>query len=147
MEILVEEADLPGGRLLYIPQELSADRAAETLREARELGRSRLGTVMTCMRRLGSDPGGLLDGARPSPGETRKLLLCLGLMKCPWLVLMDEPTNHLDVTGIECLEEALESLECSLLLVSHDRTFLKRTTKVRWNIRRRGDISDLEVIR
>ncbi|MBD3277739.1 MAG: ATP-binding cassette domain-containing protein [Candidatus Aegiribacteria sp.] len=146
VEMLVEGAHLPRGRLLYIPQELSAERAAETLREAREMGSSRLGSVMTCMRRLGSDPGSLLDGGRPSPGESRKLLLCLGLLKCPWLVVMDEPTNHLDITGIECLEEALESLECSLLLVSHDRTFLKRTTNVRWNIRRSGDVSTLEVI-
>lgn len=131
---LVEGADLPEGRLLYIPQELTGDESAEFLDRARSLGPEELGGVMSCVRRLGTDPGPLLDSRLPSPGETRKLMLCLGLLKRPWLVIMDEPTNHLDLPGIECLEEALCGLESALLLVSHDRRFLERTTTEEWRV-------------
>ena len=38
---------------------------------------------------------------------------------------MDEPTNHLDTDAIEWLEEHLDGLDASVLLVSHDRWFLE----------------------
>jgi ATPase subunit of ABC transporter with duplicated ATPase domains len=94
---------------------------------------------MSCVRRLGSDPEPLLKSALPSPGETRKLMLCLGLLEEPWLVIMDEPTNHLDLPGIECLEEALSDLDCALLLVSHDRMFLANTTSCEWRVETDGE--------
>jgi len=37
---------------------------------------------------------------------------------------LDEPTNHLDLAAIEQLEEALESYDGTLLLVTHDRRML-----------------------
>lgn len=144
---VVERLELPEGRLLYIPQELTAEESAEALSRARELETEELGRVMTGVRRLGSDPAPLLGSSRPSPGETRKLLLCLGLLAEPWLVIMDEPTNHLDLPGIECLEEALGELRCALLLVSHDRRFLERTTITEWRITAAPEESILGVIR
>ncbi len=134
VESIVKGSQLPPGRLLYVPQELSADESSKTLDEARDLDPSTRGHVMSCVRRLGSDPASLLDSSVPSPVETRKLLLCLGLLAEPWLVIMDEPTNHLDLPGIECLESALIELECAVLLVSHDRRFLGRTTSLEWRI-------------
>ena len=47
---------------------------------------------------------------------------------------MDEPTNHMDLASIECLEEALSDCPCSLVLVSHDRSLLKRLTQREWRI-------------
>jgi len=38
--------------------------------------------------------------------------------------VLDEPTNHLDLPAIEQLEQALESYEGTLLLVTHDRRML-----------------------
>ena len=40
--------------------------------------------------------------------------------------MLDEPTNHLDLAAIEQLEEALDSYDGTLLLVTHDRRLLDR---------------------
>jgi ATPase subunit of ABC transporter with duplicated ATPase domains len=49
------------------------------------------------------------------------------------LLVLDEPTNHLDLPAIEQLEEALESYDGALLLVSHDRRLLQNVRlDARW---------------
>jgi ATPase subunit of ABC transporter with duplicated ATPase domains len=59
-----------------------------------------------------------------SPGErTRAELALLSATGVNCLVL-DEPTNHLDLPAIEQLEQALESFEGTLLLVTHDRELI-----------------------
>ena len=59
-----------------------------------------------------------------SPGERTRAGLAL-LQACGTNVLvLDEPTNHLDLPAIEQLEEALESYDGALLLVTHDRRML-----------------------
>eukprot|EP01034_Spumella_vulgaris_P030769 gene30769-38031_t len=40
------------------------------------------------------------------------------------ILLLDEPTNHLDIQTVRWLTELLQSLECIVVLVSHDRSFL-----------------------
>ena len=132
---LVDHLQLPPGRVLHIPQEITARESSAILENARALSRDELGMVMTGVRRLGSRPEAILESGLPSPGETRKLLLCLGMLKRPWVLFMDEPTNHMDLPGIRCLEEALDELSCAILLVSHDSVFLKRITRVEWRIR------------
>lgn len=60
-----------------------------------------------------------------SPGERTRAGLAL-LQACGTNVLvLDEPTNHLDLPAIEQLEQALESYEGTLLLVTHDRRMLQ----------------------
>lgn len=60
-----------------------------------------------------------------SPGERTRAGLAL-LQACGTNVLvLDEPTNHLDLAAIEQLEEALESYDGALLLVTHDRRMLQ----------------------
>lgn len=59
-----------------------------------------------------------------SGGECNRLLLAK-LFSLPANVLvMDEPTNDLDIETLELLEELLSQFSGTLLLVSHDRTFL-----------------------
>jgi ATP-binding cassette subfamily F protein 3 len=55
--------------------------------------------------------------------ELAKLLLA-----SPELLLLDEPTNHLDLESIEWLEGFLLQSSSSILLISHDRTFLDNLT-------------------
>lgn len=124
----------PEERLVWIPQEITAEESAGILEKARLLSGEELGHLMTLVRRLGSDPEKLLDSSVPSPGESRKLLLALGLRGNPWLIVMDEPTNHMDLPSIECLQEALSDYPGALLLVSHDRVFLRALTAADWHI-------------
>jgi ATP-binding cassette subfamily F protein 3 len=70
-----------------------------------------------------------------SGGERARLaLLKLTLARCNLLVL-DEPTNHLDVEMIEALEAALKQFEGTVLLISHDRRFVRETAELVWELR------------
>jgi macrolide transport system ATP-binding/permease protein len=131
---IMSSLDLPIGRVAYVPQEIDIASSAEILDRARGLPKDKLGFMMTVVSRLGSRPHRLLESVEPSPGETRKLLLAMGIADEPHLIVMDEPTNHMDLPSIECLEDALEGCPIGLLLVSHDMQFLKRLTRKRWNI-------------
>ena len=60
-----------------------------------------------------------------SPGERTRAGLAL-LQACGTNVLvLDEPTNHLDLAAIEQLEQALQTYDGALLLVTHDRRMLQ----------------------
>ncbi len=128
------ELNCPGNKLIWIPQEITAEESTLCITEAKNMSTEELGQVMIIVRRLGSDPERVLNSAVPSPGESRKLLLALGLSKAPWLVVMDEPTNHMDLPSVECLERALNNYSGALILVSHDRKFLSSTTSTSWEI-------------
>ncbi|PZF14770.1 ABC transporter ATP-binding protein [Curtobacterium sp. MCPF17_011] len=59
-----------------------------------------------------------------SPGERTRAGLALLQARGVNVLVLDEPTNHLDLVAIEQLEQALESYEGTLLLVTHDRRML-----------------------
>jgi len=120
--------------ITYIPQEISIDETKRLMDEIRTLRNEQLGKLMIIASRLGSDAKRLLVTDVPSPGESRKLLLGLGITKSPHIIIMDEPTNHMDLVSIECLEDALKNVSCALLLVSHDKRFLEALTDKTWKI-------------
>jgi ATP-binding cassette subfamily F protein uup len=64
-----------------------------------------------------------------SGGERRRLQLLLVLAGRPNVLLLDEPTNDLDLDTLRILEDFLEGWPGALVVVSHDRTFLERTTE------------------
>ena len=82
-------------------------------------------TVMACLGIRGDDvykPLALLSGGERAKTALGKLLL----MDCN-LLLLDEPTNHLDLFTMEELEKLLAGYGGTLLFVSHDEEFIRKT--------------------
>ncbi len=71
---------------------------------------------------------------RLSGGQVRRLLLARTVLAPSQLLLLDEPTNHLDLTGILYLADFLAASGSALIVVSHDRHFLDRTTSLTWEL-------------
>ena len=78
-----------------------------------------------------------------SPGERTRAAMALLQARGVNLLVLDEPTNHLDLPAIEQLEEALESYDGALLLVTHDRRLLDNVRlDERWHVEA-GQVSTL----
>ncbi|WP_350352747.1 ABC-F family ATP-binding cassette domain-containing protein [Microbacterium sp. A8/3-1] len=78
-----------------------------------------------------------------SPGERTRAGLALLQARGTNVLVLDEPTNHLDLAAIEQLEQALESYEGTLLLVTHDRRMLATVhTDRRWRVES-GQVTEL----
>jgi ATPase subunit of ABC transporter with duplicated ATPase domains len=60
-----------------------------------------------------------------SPGERTRAGLALLQAQGTNVLVLDEPTNHLDLAAIEQLEQALDTYDGALLLVTHDRRMLQ----------------------
>ena len=63
-----------------------------------------------------------------SGGQYTRLALARLLATEPDILMLDEPTNHLDIDALEWLEGYLASYKKTVLIISHDRYFLDRTT-------------------
>ncbi len=72
---------------------------------------------------LGADHVGR-SWATLSPGERTRAQLAELQARQVNLLLLDEPTNHLDLEAVEQLEQALHAYDGTLVVVSHDRSFL-----------------------
>ena len=117
-------------------------------------------TVQELVAGPGGIPGSLADvalmkrfwftGALPSTkarelsgGERRRLQLLLALAKRPNVLFLDEPTNDLDLETIRLIEAFLSQWSGTLVVVSHDRTFLSRTTDRLLDVHEDGTIADI----
>ena len=60
-----------------------------------------------------------------SGGWKRRVMLAKAIVQEPDLLLLDEPTNHMDITAILDLEKMLKDYHGTLILISHDRSFVR----------------------
>ena len=63
-----------------------------------------------------------------SGGEKTIISLMTIMLNDPDVLLLDEPTNHLDINMLERLENYLNKLDKTIIIVSHDRYFLDKVT-------------------
>jgi len=75
-----------------------------------------------------------------SGGEKARLALCRLLLHKYNFLILDEPTNHLDMRSKDVLKEALMQFDGTMLVVSHDRDFLKGLTSAVMEIKE-GEMS------
>lgn len=132
-------------KIIYIKQEISRDEWFETETAIANLSGTDKGELLSVVHRLGSEPERILQTSMPSPGEIRKLMLGLGLLKTPVLIMMDEPTNHMDLPSVQCLEDALSGFTGALILVSHDRVFLNNLISKEWHLKQSGEKTEISV--
>ena len=103
--------------------------AVEKVHSAVEIGKGKTLTAGQLLERFGF--AGEKQWTRVgdlSGGERRRLQLLRLLMDGPNVLLLDEPTNDLDIDTLTAFEDILDGWPGTLLVVSHDRYFLERTT-------------------
>ena len=143
LRVLAGEAEPAAGktvrgktvRLAHLSQDLAELDESQRVRDAVEEIRLRIGvgtrelTAAQLLERLGFSAErqrtriGDLSG-----GERRRVQLLRLLMDEPNVLLLDEPTNDLDIETLTEFEDLLDGWPGTLVVVSHDRYFLERTT-------------------
>jgi ATP-binding cassette subfamily F protein uup len=59
-----------------------------------------------------------------SGGWRRRVMLAKAIIGTPDVLMLDEPTNHMDIEAILSLEKMLQNMHTTLILISHDRSFV-----------------------
>ncbi len=82
--------------------------------------------VTETLQRLHLDGNALISSL--SGGMRKRVALGQALVTMPDMLLLDEPTNHLDLDSIQWLEDLLIEFKGSMVVITHDRTFLDRVS-------------------
>ena len=78
--------------------------------------------VEEALQRLHLNPDAIVSSL--SGGVRKRVALAQALVMQPDVLFLDEPTNHLDLDSIEWLEGLLKEFKGSIVLITHDRSFL-----------------------
>jgi ATP-binding cassette subfamily F protein uup len=116
----------PGTKVVLLEQDPSLEGFA-TLRDFALAGGAAVHEVEAVADQIGLDLN--REAATASGGERRRAAIARAIAADPDVLLLDEPTNHLDLAGIEWLEDWLSRYTGAFIVISHDRTFLKRLTR------------------
>ncbi|MGC1472132.1 MAG: ABC-F family ATP-binding cassette domain-containing protein [Psychroserpens sp.] len=81
-----------------------------------------------------------------SGGEKTRLAMVKLLLEPVNLLILDEPTNHLDLKSKDVLKEALQNFDGTLVLVSHDRDFLRGLSNKVFEFKEQRVIEHFETI-
>lgn len=104
----------------------------EYMKEKSDHPESRIRACLHAMNIKGND---LKKNVRNiSGGEAIRLVLCQLFLGRYNVLVLDEPTNFLDIDSIEALERFLKGYEGTVLLVSHDQTFIENVADCVYNI-------------
>ncbi|MEV0094827.1 ABC-F family ATP-binding cassette domain-containing protein [Streptomyces sp. NPDC050738] len=112
-----------------LPPTLRVLEAVQQVRDRVDLGKGREMTAGQLCEQFGFSkekqwtPVGDLSG-----GERRRLQILRLLMDEPNVLFLDEPTNDLDIETLTQLEDLLDGWPGSMIVISHDRFFIERTT-------------------
>lgn len=119
---LPQEPDLPEGGTIKdaVTAGLGADKQDETQGFLAD----------QLLHDLGMEPERVCS--KLSGGERRRVSIARALVAEPDVLLLDEPTNHLDLPAIEWLENQLLQSRITMVIISHDRRFLSRTSGKTW---------------
>ncbi len=123
-------------RLAYLSQEvgeldpdLRVLQAVQQVRDRVDLGKGREMTAGQLCEQFGfSKEKQWTPVADLSGGERRRLQILRLLMDEPNVLFLDEPTNDLDIETLTQLEDLLDGWPGSMIVISHDRFFVERTT-------------------
>lgn len=132
-------------KIVYIPQNIDRENWKKMFNNIKSLDNESFGFLMSFVNRLGSNPKSVINSYNHSPGEIRKIMLGMSVLKNPYIIVLDEPTNHIDIDSAELLQDALKSFDCALIIVSHNRNFLKNTVNTLWNIKITDKYSILDI--
>ena len=116
-----------GAEAGHVPEDLAERYDTASARFEHANGFAREARIDSVLEGLGFD-----GAARERPlssfsgGWLMRVELAKLLLAEPDVLLLDEPTNHLDLPAIEWFESVLESFKGALVVVSHDRSFLRK---------------------
>lgn len=120
----------------YVPQEFSfpAQLVGEYLEKALENSWDfyKIETLAKSLKFKNFDP--YQEISLLSEGQKMKVKLIEVLLTDPTVLFIDEPTNHLDLQGIQWFEDYIKYLPITVVMISHDRTFLNNTVDEIWEI-------------
>ena len=126
-------------------QEITRAEKQQLMEDFSQIDTEHKGKIFTLVSCLGSDPKSMAEGGLPSPGVWQKLVIAKAIVAGAPFLFLDEPTNHMDLAALEVLEEALSLYQGTLVVISHDRSFIKKVCTREFVLERQDQTLKIDV--